>query len=796
MNGQLPSSDRDRLPTRSERVASGRDRLDDLIWAWTQAGGLTELPADYFSAPAEHWHSVESDDPFRVLLLDPASPDVAQPIVDRHAALLRGGWEEKIGNLETGNRDAIVRRYGGVDHSPTRVRAHGAAVSRAYEQLKTVELRRAEIARRTRVADDRREAAVLQVLVPLLADGELNGREVEHLYQACAVIAKDDVARIVLRRLESDGFRPESVAAAAQPSDQLLTGAPWRTDAVKAAAVVAAPEAAALAAVEGPRRSRAVPALIAIGVAGFIGYQLLRTAPASNPVQPPVPEPPAITVTTNPPDCTVLLDGVVLGKTNSIGQAVVKAVVPGTHRLGIQHPGYVSVTRSIQMQHEALAVDVTLAAEPVSSNSDVGNQTGTPSAVTEDPGSRPTDGGTSTPRADSGPVAAPAGGTPVGASQGPVQMSNGGATKVAGEGASTQAQNAGLMGSGTAGAQATGSGSTAPGSSGPLQGSGGAAGTTYAAPGASGTSGDRTSLGTTGRSTAGSGSDAAITGGDGKTGDSVGRINSGATPKRADVSKDLPVMHDHGGLWHSFVFSRLYLAADRLIFLSQSSAGDSFVASWADVSQPIQVFLSSLHTPGFTDQPAMQVKVKLRDENGRERGSRNFNFFSNSAKVIQTTSSGQYVQCPDCTRVSADYVRQVAIARDSGIRYVLSHAAGAAPMLDGRSFFGSSADSSGDHGLQINFTQVGLQVTADIDGANNKDQSRITGALTGTLANDMLTFTITINQIVNGAPCQITWSGRANVSQDALNGGYAGPKGCGPAAKDGRFVLVGWGRWR
>lgn len=65
----------------------------------------------------------------------------------------------------------------------------------------------------------------------------------------------------------------------------------------------------------------------------------------------------------NPPDATVVLDGVIQGKASDFPEERYLKVESGTHRLELRKEGYRSYTRDVYVSNSLLRIDATLIEE-------------------------------------------------------------------------------------------------------------------------------------------------------------------------------------------------------------------------------------------------------------------------------------------------------------------------------------------------------------------------------------------------------------------------------------------------
>ena len=226
------SSSRSRLPTRHEGASArsgqaggksvARSRTDSqspekedlqaLICRLTANKSLGEEVPDGYKFPGQYWKSVQAEDPFTPLLLDPKQHEaITDADVEHHARVVERFWDEKIGYMDQGSGGKIAALYG--EKSESKVRGYPQYVQSCKERIRDSEDRRRE-------AEDllhrRREEAWKglqpQVRVALQGDAILSSQVASILDAAEEEGIERETARERLhRRFRSEGLEDFSL---------------------------------------------------------------------------------------------------------------------------------------------------------------------------------------------------------------------------------------------------------------------------------------------------------------------------------------------------------------------------------------------------------------------------------------------------------------------------------------------------------------------------------------------------------------------------------------------------------
>jgi hypothetical protein len=204
--GSSPKDDTPAAPPPAT-PSSEKEDLQALIRRLTANDSLgEEVPAGY-EHPGRYWTSVQAEDPFTPLLLDPTQYDsITDATVEHHARVVETFWREKIGFMERGGGGNIHTVYG--DKSREKVRGYLQHVRSCKERIRDREDRRRE-------AEDllhrRREEAWrdLQSQIRFTLQGaEILSSQVASILDAAEEegIERETARERLHRRFRSEGF--------------------------------------------------------------------------------------------------------------------------------------------------------------------------------------------------------------------------------------------------------------------------------------------------------------------------------------------------------------------------------------------------------------------------------------------------------------------------------------------------------------------------------------------------------------------------------------------------------------
>lgn len=226
------SSSRSRLPTRHEDTSArsgqadgesvARSRTDSqspekedlqaLIRRLTANKSLGEEVPDGYKFPGQYWKSVQAEDPFTPLLLDPKQHEaITDADVEHHARVVERFWDKKIGFMDQGGAGKIADLYG--DKSENKVRGYPQYVRSCKARIRDPEDRRRE-------AEDllyrRREEAWrhLQSQIRVTLQGaEILSSQVTSILDAAEEegIERETARERLHRRFRSEGFEDFSL---------------------------------------------------------------------------------------------------------------------------------------------------------------------------------------------------------------------------------------------------------------------------------------------------------------------------------------------------------------------------------------------------------------------------------------------------------------------------------------------------------------------------------------------------------------------------------------------------------
>jgi hypothetical protein len=283
--------------TRNDDYLKGRDRESHLPSAGggetqqgvhppqepvtVRIGRIEELPSTFDTVDGEWRTILTKNDPFAVLFLDSRNwRTITVGMVKSRHEILSAFWKTKIMALRSGNRTAILKKYGGPDQSQYLVESLPQILNDACEELSTEEKIRAAGANLERL---RAEAALEEIARRLeffLVDGEFTPLEARSLFAESDRLGLSDemTAQFIAARLSDRSAAPLARPRGTSLKDQIcsVTWSVSRSARVKGWVVIAF-LVAALAIVmiallrmgvfhkETPARQRPVPAHPASG---------------------------------------------------------------------------------------------------------------------------------------------------------------------------------------------------------------------------------------------------------------------------------------------------------------------------------------------------------------------------------------------------------------------------------------------------------------------------------------------------------------------------------------------------
>jgi len=227
---QLPADEKsseDRLSTRRDNTSAGSSQahnesiasssakpqsseeedLEALIRRLTANESLGEEVPDGYEHPGRYWKSVQAEDPFMPLLLDPRQYNaITNAAVEHHTRVVKKFWQKKIGFMEHGGGGNIDVVYG--DRSRDKVRGYLQKVLSCRERIRDPEDRR-------RAAEDllnrRREEAWRHLRSQIrftLQGAEILSSQVTSILDAAEEegIERETARERLHRRFRSEGF--------------------------------------------------------------------------------------------------------------------------------------------------------------------------------------------------------------------------------------------------------------------------------------------------------------------------------------------------------------------------------------------------------------------------------------------------------------------------------------------------------------------------------------------------------------------------------------------------------------
>ncbi len=206
-DAQIPADSGEEVPRQSASHLSGADdrivvtedssrSLDALIRDLTANGGLGDTVPDGYEGPkGTYWKSVEYDDPFTPLLLDPRQVNkITEAMVEHNARVLGSFWDQKTGLMRGAAGKGIARIYGGKDESMDRVERHPKKIRECRNRLLDPEDRHRE-AKQLLEEQRRRIWEELQ-------------QEIQLVLQASEILSSQ--VQGMIDRAESKGMAPET----------------------------------------------------------------------------------------------------------------------------------------------------------------------------------------------------------------------------------------------------------------------------------------------------------------------------------------------------------------------------------------------------------------------------------------------------------------------------------------------------------------------------------------------------------------------------------------------------------
>ena len=184
--------------------------LQDLIRELTATGGLEDaVPNRYEGPEGTFWESVEYDDPFTPLLLDPRQVEkITEAMVQNNARVLEAFWNQKTRLMRGGSGKAIARIYGGPDNSMNRVERHPKRIRESRDRLLDREARHREAKRLLEEQRQRIWAELQQEIQIVLQASEILPSQVEGMINRAESkgMTRETARSLLHERFKSEGY--------------------------------------------------------------------------------------------------------------------------------------------------------------------------------------------------------------------------------------------------------------------------------------------------------------------------------------------------------------------------------------------------------------------------------------------------------------------------------------------------------------------------------------------------------------------------------------------------------------
>jgi len=209
--------------------------LSERIAVSTEKGGLMELPGDFDDEHGD-WQIINSENPFETLYLDYRQYRfINKEIVKQNYSLLERFWKSKFEIMNTGgNRVAFKSKYGdGV------VEKSLGKCKKAYDKLTSSDTAIETYFNEINTARIQRGSERLKDYIEqMLLDGSADNSEIIFCFETGErfELNREEVADIIQRRLDVDGFKPYGEVSGATSSEKLLSVESWMTPIKLAAA--------------------------------------------------------------------------------------------------------------------------------------------------------------------------------------------------------------------------------------------------------------------------------------------------------------------------------------------------------------------------------------------------------------------------------------------------------------------------------------------------------------------------------------------------------------------------------
>ena len=201
--------------------------LAERISLSTENGGLNELPEDFDDEHGD-WKIVNSANPFENLYLDYKQYKFITPeIVKQNYNLLEKFWKSKFEIMNTGgNRVAFKSKYGDgvVEKSLT-------ICKRAYDKISSTEGIERYFAEINNARIQQGAERLKDNIEQMLRDGSADSTEIVFCFETGVKynLDKEEIAEIIQKRLDADGFKPYGSVSGNSISEKLLSVESWMT---------------------------------------------------------------------------------------------------------------------------------------------------------------------------------------------------------------------------------------------------------------------------------------------------------------------------------------------------------------------------------------------------------------------------------------------------------------------------------------------------------------------------------------------------------------------------------------